>query len=459
MSKMRVIRSLPLEGIYHREETVKMGNLPAKTENAVINIFDDVLRQEVVGFGGAFTEAAAYNYAQMDPTTKKAFLEAYFDRKRGIGYNFGRTHIASCDFTLDAYDYVKAGDRTLESFDISRDRKYIIPFLKDAMAYVPEGLTLFASPWSPPAYMKENGKRLGGGRLSEEYMETWAFHYAKYLKAFCEEGIKIAAVSVQNEPNAVQTWESCEYSAEEERDFLEKHLLPALDREGLSEIRVILWDHNKERVFDRAKTVLSSAPVAERTWAVGHHWYSGDHFEGTALVWEELGKPSMCTEICTTMDPGQNEVAIAESYLRELCGDFNHYCAAFCDWNLMLDENGGPFHDRTAQVTLTEGVAADITAGGCYAPILFDSKTKRFRLTPTYYYIGHLSKYVARGARRIGYSKYTDRLQVAAFLNPNGERIVVVENSSELPLPVVIRHEGVCTELPTKPHSVMTLIF
>ena len=183
-------------------------------------------------------------------------MESYFDPANGIGYNFGRTHINSCDFSIDLYTYVEDGDTTLESFSIDRDRKYVIPFIKDAQKYTGEGLFLFASPWSPPAYMKDNEHPFEGGSLKEEFKPVWARYYAKFIKEYQKEGIEISAITVQNEPIAKQSWESCYYSPEDERNFIEKYLAPALDDEGLSDIKIIIWDHNKERVYDRAKKDL-----------------------------------------------------------------------------------------------------------------------------------------------------------------------------------------------------------
>ncbi len=457
--KIKVIRSLPYEGAYFTESTVKIGNMPEGTEHGIVNIFDDVRRQEMLGFGGAFTESAAYNYSLMDSATKKAFMKAYFSRKEGIGYNFGRTHIHSCDFSIDLYTYVKEGDMTLESFDISRDKKYIIPMLKDAMQYCEDEIYLFASPWTPPAYMKDNNSMIGGGKLLEEYRALWALYYAKYIKAYAAEGIKISAISVQNEPIALQTWESCYYSPDDEKEMLEKYLIPTLEREGLPDVKVVLWDHNKERVFDRARYILKSPVIDRKTLAVGHHWYSGDHFDGMSLVWEELGKPTVSTEFCKEMKNNNGGIGFAEDYAREISGDLNNYNIAICDWNLMLDQNGGPFHNRTAQSSHLTGAAFDITQGGCYAPILFDTESGKMTLTPVYYYIGHFSKFIKRGAHRIGCTKHTERLSVSAFRNPDGERVVVVMNPTDELIPVVLRHNDVCTRIDAAPHSIMTLVF
>ena len=303
------IETCPAENLFFSEEKVEINNFPANTEWGIVNVFDDVKYQEVLGFGGAFTESSAYLYSLLSKEDKRKFLEFYFDREKGIGYNFGRSHINSCDFSISIYSSVEDGDKTLETFNLDREKKYILPFLKDALEYCDEEIVLFASPWSPPAYMKDNNDMLHGGKLLEEYKSVWAHYYAKYIKAMALESVKISAITIQNEPNATQTWESCNYSPEEEAEFIDKYLISALDEEGLSDIKIMIWDHNKECVYDRAKKILSNERVNKRVWAVAHHWYSGDHFEGLRLVHEQLHKPLVCGEFCGPITEDVNMLA------------------------------------------------------------------------------------------------------------------------------------------------------
>ena len=342
---MKIYKSIPQEGIYYREEFSEDGNIPARRERGVINVYDDCTYQPILGIGGAFTESAAYNYSLLTDAQKQDFMEKHFDREKGLGYNFGRCHINSCDFSLDIYSYVQDGDQDLSTFTLERDRKYVIPFIKDAQKYAKEGLTLFASPWSPPGYMKDNESPLEGGCLKEEYKSLWAKYYARYIKEMEKEGITISAISVQNEPNAKQSWESCAYTPQQEAAFIKDHLAPTLEAEGLSHIKIIIWDHNKERVYDRTRDMLCDPAVEEKVWAVGHHWYSGDHFEGMRLVHEKFGKVMISSEICGLIY--EDPISLAERYAKELCEDFNNFTNMFCDWNLLLDETGGPYHHRT----------------------------------------------------------------------------------------------------------------
>lgn len=453
---MKIIKSIPGEGRYFEESLLEAGNAPERSETGIVNVFDEIEYQEMLGFGGAFTESSAYNYSLLTDEQKKAFMEGYFSREKGIGYNFGRTHINSCDFALDIYTYIEEGDKELETFNIDRDRRYIIPFLKDAMAYCAEELVLFASPWSPPAFMKDNESPIRGGSLKEEYKEVWARYYAKYIKAMAGEGINISAISVQNEPMAKQTWESCYYSPEDEREFIEKYLSPVLESEGLSHIKIIVWDHNKERVYDRSKKIFSSPAVKERVWGVGHHWYTGDHFEGMRLVHECFDKVLISSENCGSIN--EDAAALAERYGKELCGDFGNFTAAFCDWNLLLSQQGGPFHNRSAKSTACAGIVFEDKSSGCHAPVLYDTEKKELIFTPIYYYIGHFSKYVARGAKRVASTKYSEHIHAVAFKNPDGQIVLVVMNAADKTLPVVVRHNDVCTKTMLEAHAIMTVL-
>ena len=453
---MKIIKSIPSENVYFHVSEIEGENCDASAETAVVNVFDEIAYQSVVGFDAAFTESAGYNYSLMTSEQKEEFLKCYFDRNDGIGYNFGRTHINSCDFSLDIYSYVEDGDKDLKTFSIERDKKYIIPMIKDALKYCQDELFLFASPWSPPAYMKKNESVIGGGQLKEEYKKTWAKYYVKYIEAYKAEGIDIAGITIQNEPKAKQTWESCYYTEKDEKEFLAEYLIPELDKAGLSDIKIIIWDHNKERVYDRAKYILEDDAISKRVWAVGHHWYTGDHFDGLKLVYENLHKPVICTEFCSGINV--DVITLAERYGKEMCGNFNNYEIASCDWNILLSENGGPYHNRTAKSESRKGMIYESKDGGCYAPVLYDSTKKKIIYTPIYYYIGHMSKYVLRGAKRIATTKYTDNISVCGFKNPDGSIVLVMYNLSDYSLPVVMRHKGVCTKIEMEAHSAMTVL-
>ena len=190
-------------------------------ENEVFVMVDTLVKfQEFLGIGGAFTDASAETYYKLSKDKQEAFLRLYFDEKDGIGYSFGRTNINSCDFSSDMYTYVVENDKNLKTFNIDHDLKYKLPFIKECMEASSHKLKMFVSPWSPPAFMKDNNNMLQGGKLLPEYHQSWANYFIKFIKAYEKEGIPVWGLSVQNEPMAKQTWESCIFTADDELNFI-----------------------------------------------------------------------------------------------------------------------------------------------------------------------------------------------------------------------------------------------
>jgi len=407
--------------------------------------------QTMLGVGGALTDASAEVYAKLSPEKQREFMDAYFDPKKGIGYTIGRTNIHSCDFSSASYTYVDEGDTALKSFSVAHDRQYRIPFIKQAMATAGGKLTMFASPWSPPAFMKTNGEMLHGGKLKPEFRQAWANYYTKFIRAYEKEGIPIWGISVQNEPMATQTWESCVYSAEEERDFLKSFLGPTMKREALGDRKIIVWDHNRDLIYQRVSTILSDPAAAKYVWGIGYHWYepwSGGEmmFDNVRLVHETFpDKKLFFTE--GTVDrfrPEEiNSWRLGEYYGHSMINDFNDGCVGWTDWNVLLDEQGGPNH----------------VGNFCFAPIHADTKTGALTYTNSYYYIGHFSKFMKPGARRIACSPSRSALLSTAFVNPDGKVSVVVMNKGDQKLTYYLWMNGNAAEVSSLPHSIQTLVF
>jgi len=427
----------------------KMGQ-PLETQ---ICVFVDPSKtfQTYMGIGAALTDASAETYAKLPLNKQQEFMEAHFDKKRGIGYTIARTNINSCDFSSDNYTYVKDGDKDLNSFNIEHDRKYKIPFIKQAMAAAGGKLTLFASPWSPPAWMKDNNDMLHGGKLKPAYYNSWARYYTKFIRAYEQEGIPIWGISVQNEPMATQRWESCIYTAEEERDFLKNHLGPVMKKEGLGDKKIIVWDHNRDLIYQRAQTYFSDPEAAQYIWGIGFHWYE-DWSGGTPMydnmrrVHESFpDKNIFFTEGCAeSFDPKRyNAWSLGEEYARSMINDFNNGMVGFTDWNILLDENGGPNHAKNF----------------CFAPVHGDLRTGQLIYTNAYYYIGHFSKFIDPGARRISAAASRSQLLTTAFRNPDGKTVVVVMNQSDAATPFYLWVNGDAASWTIEGHAIATLVF
>ncbi|MGM0667396.1 MAG: glycoside hydrolase family 30 protein, partial [Bacteroidota bacterium] len=252
--------------------TFEAASQPLETEISVF-VNPEKRFQTFLGIGGAITDAAAEVFATLPAEKQEELVNAYYDSTNGIGYTLCRTPIHSCDFSSESFTYIEEGDSELETFNIDHDRVYKIPLIQKAIDAAGGSLTLFASPWSPPAFMKDNNNMLRGGSLLPEYYESWALYYTKFIKEYEKEGIPVWGITVQNEPMATQTWESCIYTAEEERDFLKKHLGPTMEEEGLGDRKIIVWDHNRDLINHRANVILGDPDAAKYVWGVGFHWY------------------------------------------------------------------------------------------------------------------------------------------------------------------------------------------
>ena len=406
--------------------------------------------QSFLGIGGALTDASAETYAKLSPARQKEFMSAYYDVNKGIGYTLARTNIASCDFSSGSYAYVQDNDPELKTFSVDHDKKYRIPFIKQAIAAAGGKLNLYVSPWSPPAWMKDNNSLLLGGKLKPEFRQSWANHYVKFIKSYEALGIPIWGLSVQNEPMAKQIWESCIFSAEDERDFIKEYLGPTLHKQGLANKRLIAWDHNRDLMYHRAATVLSDPEAAKYVWGIGFHWYetwtkSGMQFENLKRVSEAFpDKNLIFTEGCKekfNID-SVNNWSLGERYGYSMLNDFNNGTVAWTDWNILLDEKGGPNH----------------VGNFCFAPIHADTKADKLIYTNAYFYLGHFSKFIRPGAKRIIASSNRDKLQTTAFKNSDGSIAVIVLNTSDEKLPYSLAIAGNASKTISLPHSITTLI-
>lgn len=452
-------------------------------ESGVVNLHPDFQYQTIEGFGGAMTESSAYLFSKMDSENRKRALACYFGAE-GIRTRFIRTHIDSCDFSLSEYTAVEdpMADPGLATFSLRRDRQYIIPMLKEAISMSREPLSVLLSPWSPPACWKtpanlgqndlavygafgirppsgDKPERSFGGSLKPEYYSSWAKYMMRYVREYLEEGIPVTMLSVQNEAMASTIWDSCVWTAEQEKTFLRDYLHPEIKAAGLDgKIELFVWDHNKERMLERAGELFDDV-TGGMIAGIAFHWYSGDHFEAIRMFKEKYpGKVLMLSECCEIHAPGESGMNMpflppsyktpgsldhkdAIHYAHDIIGNLNEGMQRWLDWNLILDEKGGPRHVR----------------GGCTAGLIA-KEDGTFRTSLIYHYIAHFSGYIRPGAKRIGFSRYTDEFEMTAAKNSDGQIVAVFLNKNPEDTGCEIRIEGKVIHLKLPAGTISTVL-
>ncbi|MDF2943061.1 MAG: glucosylceramidase [Herbinix sp.] len=408
-----------------------------------VNVYPDIEYQTFLGFGGAITEAAGYAYSKLSKDNQEKVLAHYFGEE-GNCYHMIRSHIDSCDFSLGVYSAMTDPmDLEMKSFTLQQEEQYILPLIIAAQNKSGELIDLMLTPWSPPAFMKTNGEKVHGGKLKPEYREFWAEYICRYIKEYEKRGLQVNRLTIQNEPAAVQSWDSCLFTAEEEKEFLRDYLYPSLVKNGLSRVKINIWDHNKERLYERARTIIDQ-DTASMVDGVAFHWYSGDHFEQLQITRDAFpGKELIFTEGCVEYSRfGTNQLQNAQMYAHDIIGNLNGGMTGSMDWNILLDEKGGPNH----------------VGNFCDAPIMVDTQNDTFEVKLSFDYIGHFSKYIKKGAKRIAFSKYTKQLEMTAFKNLDGSIVLVLLNREQQDLPVTFDLVGKIFHLVIAGETIVTAV-
>jgi len=298
--------------------------------------------------------------------------------------------------------------------------------------------------------MKDNNSFIGGS-LQTQYYSVYAQYFVKYIQALEKENIPVWGLTLQNEPMANQTWESCYFSAEDERDYIRDYLGPTLEKSGMSGKKLICWDHNRDQIYQQASTILNDKEAAKYIWGIGYHWYetwtgSAMQFNNVRLVAEAFPDKSLIfTEGCAERFDYKKilDWNWGEKYGHSMINDLNNGTVGWTDWNILVDEQGGPNH----------------VGNFCFAPVVGDTKKGELIFTSSYYYIGHFSKFIRPGARRIVSSSNRDLLETTAFRNQDGRTVVVVMNASDKSISYFLWMAGKAAKMESMPHSIVTLVF
>ena len=345
------------------------------------------------GMGGALTQASTVNYLKLNSYNKNKLISLYF---KDLKYKYIRLPIGSCDFSPCSYDYYKPF-----GFNINKDKEYIIPLLDDIKEF---NISYIASPWSPPKIWKypiiNRLRLLCYGRYAKYLM--------KYIKYYQDYGINIDFLSMQNEPYAYQRWESCLWSAWRQKLFIKKFLIPCLNDNNIH-TSIMLHDHNKKNLLKKVKRVFFQD---NKISSVGFHWYDGSYFDQLKEVHEKYPNLLLIeSEMSCGFSPYDKIewITDAEMYANEIIGNINSGMNIFIDWNLLLDENGGPNHKNNF----------------VKSPIIRDDD--EIIVTPIYYYLKHISLH----QEQLVHQALNDKLKVFATTKDDKKIITVLNNTSE----------------------------
>ncbi len=434
---MKLIRTCEKTNEWLKEVKIE-SNETYKTQEIIVDLNHKL--QEIIGFGGAFTEAAIYNLSRIDKAKRDLALRAYFDPVDGLGYTIGRVSIHGCDFSLGSYLYIDDYDDTLESFSIKRDLP-IIKTIKDASKYAKQDVKILASPWTPPFWMKDNSSPIRGGKLLPKYDQTWANYFVKFIENYQKEGIDVFAVTVQNEPMAAQRWDSCIYENEDELRFV-KVLGKTFEDKKLEDVKIYIWDHNKDVMLERATAVLSDKEAYKYVYGTAFHWYDNEMFDEVRKTHEAFpDKHLLFTEGCQENGPHFHEFKVGERYGRNIIHDLKNFNEGFIDWNLFLDDTGGPNHVNNL----------------CSSPVMFKIYHEEVIHNPSYYFIGQFSKYIRPGAKQI-LSTGDHDIYYVVFENKDGSLVVVMMNEQEEAYEITIKGLKEDIKVTILPHSIQTLL-
>lgn len=406
--------------------------------------------QTILGLGSSLEHSTCFNLSQLPAAERATVLGRLFHPERGIGIDLARVCIGTPDFTREpwyTYDDMPRGetDPKLKRFSIEKDRRYILPVLRQAREANPD-LLFFASPWSPPGWMTSTGDMIGGHLLPEHY-DAYARYFVRFLEVYRDEGVPIHAVTVQNEPGVDRSrdepdwhYPSCRYTAEQEREFIKRHLGPALAQAGLK-TEVWTYDHNfndgptpdgDDPGIDYPRTVLSDPAAARFVSGVAFHGYAGRPSGMSEFHWEFPDVPLHFTEGSVFGPSGGRRLI---EYLRNWASSYN-------GWVTMLDTEGkpnnGPFEASRTCVTLNRD-------------------TGEVDYHYDYYQYGHFFRFIDRGAVRIGSTGGDRKLASVAFRNPDGTFVLVVVNTGRDARTMSIVCQQRQTKLKLPPRSVSTV--
>jgi glucosylceramidase len=415
----------------------------ARAPHLTITVNDAVKYQEMAGFGASITDSSAWLLSQkLTAAQRTELLKQLFDARQGIGLAVLRQPMGSSDFSLTDYSYddMPRGESDLEMrhFTIDRDRQYILPVLREALAVNPK-LKIIASPWSPPGWMKTSGSMIGGTLLPSSFAPL-ARYFVRFVESYEAAGVPIFGVTPQNEPrNIPGDYPGMGMTAEEQAIFIREHLGPAF-RDAHLNTKIMAFDHNWD-LMDFPDKILNDPKAAEFSAGTATHCYGGSPDAQTKLHDHFPAKGIWLTE-CSGGEWQKGNLLVAQADL--IIQTTRNWGQSVVLWNLALDQNHAPHL----------GGCTD-----CRGVVTIDHSKSPTVVTPTVDFtaLAHASKFVAPGAFRIDSTSSEDSpLKHVAFRNSDGSIVFLALNPGESAVNFSIAWQGQYATYVLQPGAVAT---
>ncbi|CAK1590498.1 unnamed protein product [Parnassius mnemosyne] len=397
-----------------------------------LELYPDTKYQTIEGFGTAVTGTAGYNLRSLPRAAQENLIKSYFSDE-GLEYNMLRVPIGGSDFSLSefAYNELPIDDFNLTNYTLSReDYHYKLPTIKRMMDVSKSPVHVIASTWSPPKWMKyytEHNPTCG--YLKNEFYQTYADYHLKFLEEYAAEGVPVWGITTTNEPTMAFTnlpAKSCiGFTAKQMGKFIAENLGPTIRNSTFKDTKILALDDQRYTISSDFYDIINNYPeVLDYIDGIALHFYYDTSTPVQVLKNLQRRYPELfviATEACRGNLPNEKVVDLgswerAEAYIKDIIQDLNNNVIGWMDWNFCLDKNGGP----------------NWTGGHVDSPIIVDAKKGEFLKQPMFYAMGHFSKFIPRGSRRIRVeqkrsSKYIDEV---AFLTPQNTVVLLIYNDS-----------------------------
>nr|XP_022911874.1 glucosylceramidase-like [Onthophagus taurus] len=408
-------------------------------DNTILELNEDVTYQSIFGFGGAFTDSTGFNIKSLPLKLQTAIMISYFGME-GIEYNVGRVPIGGTDFSPYSYSYDDGPeDKNLTNFALKDlDYKYKIPFVKEAKILNDE-LELYGSAWTAPIWMKTNNSTVGG-TIKPEMYQTWANYYVKFLEEYEKNNISFWGITTGNEPSLalfpliLANVNTVGWTPDQLAKWVSENYGPTLRNSKYKDIKLMAMDDQRYFLPGLYKVLDGPTNASSYIDGIAVHWYLDKYVPATTLNtthYKYEDKFILSTEACegsTRVDKGVRlgNWQRGENYAKDIIDDLNNWVIGWVDWNMAINMTGGP--------TYVENIVD--------APIIVDGKSKVFYKNPMYYAMGHFSKFLPRGSRRISLTGDYTNLDIVAFKKPKGGIAIEILNRYNYSIPLKIRYKN-----------------